>query len=280
MMRSLFKRLGWAGSISLGIIVFCFLLAILAPVVAPFPAQGMGTPNITDKLMPPSAEHWLGTDHLGRDMVSRVIYGARVSLTTGMLIVALSLAIGLPVGLLAGYFGGWIDDALMRVTDVFLAFPALLLAVLMAAAMGAGMVNSTVAVAVTWWPWYARLARAEVLVLRGQPYVEAARVMGVSHGTIILRHILPSTSRPLAVQAALDFGPALLTASALSFLGLGILPPTADWGQMVNAGRSFFPLRWWYAAAPGVTIFVLALAFSVLGDALRGDDGGLGDAAR
>ncbi|NVD42613.1 ABC transporter permease [Ensifer sp. HO-A22] len=279
-MRDLLKRLGWAGSISLFIIIFVALLAIFAPAVAPFPAQGLGAPNIADKLTPPSAEYWLGTDHLGRDMVSRVIYGARVSLTTGLLIVALSLVIGLPIGLLAGYFGGWIDDALMRVTDVFLAFPALLLAVLMAAAMGPGMVNATVAVAVTWWPWYARLARAEVLVLRGQPYIEAARVMGVSHGTIILRHILPSTSRPLAVQAALDFGPALLTASALSFLGLGILPPTADWGQMVNAGRAFFPLRWWYAAAPGVTIFVLALAFSVLGDALRGDDGGQGDVAR
>ncbi|MDQ0322031.1 peptide/nickel transport system permease protein [Pararhizobium capsulatum DSM 1112] len=279
-MRKLLNRLGWAGSASLAIIGLVLLLAVFAPAVAPFPEQGLGAPNIASKFAPPSFEHWLGADHLGRDMVSRVIYGARVSMTTGFLIVALSLAIGLPVGLLAGYFGGWVDDALMRVTDVFLAFPALLLAVLMAAAMGAGMVNSTIAVAITWWPWYARLARAEVLVLRGQPYVEAARVMGVSHARIILRHILPSASGPLAVQAALDFGPALLTASALSFLGLGILPPTADWGQMVNAGRAFFPLRWWYATAPGVTIFLLALAFSVLGDALRGGDGGQADVAR
>jgi hypothetical protein len=158
-----------------------------------------------------------------------------------MLIVAFSLLIGLPVGLAAGYFGGWVDEALMRTTDVFLAFPALLLAVLMAAALGPGFLNSIIAVSVTWWPWYARLARAEGLVLRGQPYVEAARLAGVSHPRIILRHILPATARPLTVQAALDVGPALLTAAALSFLGLGVLPPTADWGQMVDAGRKFFP---------------------------------------
>jgi peptide/nickel transport system permease protein len=202
-------------------------------------------------------------------MLSRVIYGARVSLTSGMLIVAVSLMIGLPVGLLAGYFGGWLDEGLMRLTDVFMAFPALLLAVLMAAALGPGLLNSIIAVAVTWWPWYARMARAEVLALRGQPYVEAAQLMGVGHGRIILRHILPTAMRPLSVQAALDVGPALLTASALSFLGLGVLPPTADWGQMVDAGRKFFPERWWYSAVPGIVIFGLALVFSILGDALR-----------
>jgi peptide/nickel transport system permease protein len=194
-------------------------------------------------------------------------------MTAGLLIVAAALLIGLPVGVAAGYFGGWADEALMRVTDIFLAFPALLLAVLMASALGPGLANSIVAVAVTWWPWYARMARAEVLALRNQPYVEAARLMGVGHPTIIVRHILPAALRPLGVQAALDFGPALLTASALSFLGLGILPPAADWGQMVDDGRAFFPERWWYSAAPGVAIFIMALAFSVLGDALREREG-------
>ena len=277
-MRALINRLGWPGTLSLGLIIAVVLLAVLAPLLAPYPGQGAGAPNIAAKLQAPSAAYWFGTDHLGRDMLSRVIYGARVSMTTGFLVVGVALLVGLPIGLAAGYFGGWVDEALMRVTDVFLAFPALLLAVLMAAALGAGMVNCIIAVAVTWWPWYARLARAEVLVLRGQPYVEAARVMGVSHATIIARHILPAASRPLCIQAALDFGPALLTASALSFLGLGIRPPIADWGQMVNAGRAFFPDRWWYVAAPGVTIFALALAFSVLGDALRANDGGQPDA--
>jgi peptide/nickel transport system permease protein len=279
-MKALFRSLGWAGTLSLCIIIGYAFLAVLAPVLAPYPAQGVGAPNIADKFAPPSTTFWLGTDHLGRDVLSRVIYGAQVSLTTGVLVVALSLLIGLPVGLVAGYFGGWIDESLMRITDVFLALPALLLAVLLASALGAGMWNCILAVAVSWWPWYARLARAEVLVLRGQPYVEAARVMGVSNATIILRHILPTASKPLGVQAALDIGPALLTASALSFLGLGILPPTADWGQMVNAGRAYFPERWWYSTGPGFAIFVLAVAFSVLGDALRDRDGGARNAPR
>ena len=273
-MKKLVRRLGIPGSIALAIVTLFVLVAILAPWIAPYPLQGAGAPNVIAKLQPPSASYWLGTDHLGRDILSRIIYGARVSLANGLLIVAFSLLIGLPVGLAAGYFGGWIDEALMRGTDVFLAFPALLLAVLMAAALGPGFLNSIIAVAVTWWPWYARLARAEVLVLRGQPYVEAARLSGVSHPRIIIRHILPATGRPLTVQAALDVGPALLTAAALSFLGLGVLPPTADWGQMVDAGRKFFPARWWYSAMPGMTIFIIALAFSVLGDALRDRKGG------
>lgn len=269
----LVRRLGWPGTICLAIVAIFAVAALCAPLVAPFPAQGLGAPNIASKFHPPSWDNWLGADHLGRDVLSRVIYGARVSMTTGVLIVAVSLLVGLPVGLLAGYFGGWADEGLMRVTDVFLAFPALLLAVLLAAALGAGMLNCIVAVAVTWWPWYARLARAEVLTLRNQPFVEAARLMGVSTPRILLRHILPAALRPLGVQAALDVGPALLTASALSFLGLGVLPPTADWGQMVDAGRPFFPERWWYAVAPGLSIFVLALAFSVIGDALRDKEG-------
>jgi len=268
-MTRLASLLGPRGSLALAVILAFAALALFAPLLAPWPAQGLGDPNVIDKLKPPSAAHWLGTDHLGRDMLSRVIYGTRVSMTSGILIVAFSLLIGLPVGVLAGYFGGWADEALMRTTDVFLAFPALLLAVLMAAALGPGLLNSIIAVSVTWWPWYARMARAEVLVLRGQPYVESARLMGVSHPRILIRHILPGAARPLLVQAALDVGPALLTAAALSFLGLGVLPPTADWGQMVDGGRKFFPDRWWVSAAPGLAIFVLALAFSVLGDALR-----------
>jgi peptide/nickel transport system permease protein len=276
-MKAVLTRLGRPGALALAVILIFVALALLAPWLAPQPDQGLGSPNIAAKFQPPSTSYPFGTDHLGRDMLSRLIFGARVSLTSGLLIVAFSLLIGLPVGVLAGYFGGWIDEGLMRVTDVFLAFPALLLAVLMAAALGPGLLNSIVAVAVTWWPWYARMARAEVLALRGQPYVEAAHLMGVSHPRIILRHILPAAVRPISVQAALDVGPALLTASALSFLGLGVLPPTADWGQMVDAGRKFFPDRWWYSAAPGIAVFVLALAFSVLGDALRDHEKGRPD---
>lgn len=268
-MRALVSRLGWPGTVSLAFIVFMCLGAIFAAWVSPYPAQGAGTPNILDKLNGPGLQYWFGTDHLGRDLLSRVLYGGQVSITTGLTVVIAALLIGTPIGIVAGYAGGWVDETLMRITDIFLAFPALLLAVLMAAALGAGMLNCILAVAVTWWPWYARLARAEVLVLRNQPYVETARLMGVSTPRILWRHILPATFKPLGVQAALDFGPALLTASALSFLGLGVRPPIADWGQIVNDGRVYFPERWWVVVAPGMAIFLMALAFSVLGDALR-----------
>ncbi|WP_298852631.1 ABC transporter permease [uncultured Ruegeria sp.] len=268
-MNTAISRLGVAGSIALGVICLFLLAIIFAPYVAPFPEQGVGDPNIASRLLPPSPEHWLGTDAFGRDILSRVIYGGRVSVTIGVTVVIIGLCIGLPVGIVAGYSGGWIDETLMRITDVFLAFPALLLAVLVAAALGAGMWNCIIAISISWWPWYARMARSEVLVLRGQPYVEAAQVMGVSHPVILVRHILPAVFRPLSVQGALDFGPALLTGSALSFLGLGVRPPTADWGEMVNAGRAVFPDRWWIAVMPGLTIFIIALAFSMLGDAVR-----------
>ena len=261
--------MGWPGAISLAFIALMCVGALFAAWMSPYPAQGAGAPNILDKLQDPSLQYWLGTDHLGRDLISRVLYGGQVSITTGVVVVMAALVIGTPIGIIAGYSGGLIDEALMRITDVFLAFPALLLAVLMAAALGAGMLNCIIAVAVTWWPWYARLARAEVLVLRNQPYVETARLLGVSTPRILARHILPATFKPLGVQAALDFGPALLTASALSFLGLGVRPPVADWGQIVNDGRLYFPERWWVVVAPGMAIFLMALAFSVLGDALR-----------
>lgn len=269
MLKGLISRLGWPGTISLAFIVLMCLGALFAAWVSPYPAQGAGSPNILDKLNGPNLQYWLGTDHLGRDLISRVLYGGQVSITTGLVVVLAALVIGTPIGIIAGYSGGLIDEALMRITDIFLAFPALLLAVLMAAALGAGMLNCIIAVAVTWWPWYARLARAEVLVLRNQPYVETARLMGVSTPRILVRHILPATFKPLGVQAALDFGPALLTASALSFLGLGVRPPVADWGQIVNDGRLYFPERWWVVVAPGMAIFLMALAFSVLGDAIR-----------
>lgn len=268
-MRKLISWLGWTGTLSLLFILVACFSALLAGWVAPYPEQGAGAPNIVDKLSPPGLQYWFGTDHLGRDMMSRVLYGGQVSIVTGLIVVVAALIIGTPIGIIAGYSGGLIDELLMRVTDVFLAFPALLLAVLMAAALGAGMLNCIIAVAVTWWPWYARLARAEVLVLRDQPYVENARLLGVSKPRILWRHILPATFKPLGIQAALDFGPALLTASALSFLGLGVRPPVADWGQIVNDGRVYFPDRWWYVVAPGLAIFLMALAFSVLGDALR-----------
>lgn len=268
-MRNLTQRLGTSGTISAVIILATLLAIIFAVWIAPFPDQGAGAPNLAARFSPPSMDYWLGTDSRGRDIVSRILLGGQVSVTIGLTVVLLALCIGLPIGIIAGYAGGWVDEVLMRITDVFLAFPALLLSVLLAAALGAGMVNCIIAISISWWPWYARIARAEVLSLRNAPYVEAAQIMGVSTPVILWRHILPSVSGPLGVQAALDFGPALLTASALSFLGLGVAPPIPDWGAMVNEGRAVFPERWWISVMPGLAIFGLALAFSLLGDAMR-----------
>ncbi|MEI2707366.1 MAG: ABC transporter permease subunit [Ilumatobacteraceae bacterium] len=269
-MRRLVHRLGWPGTIALACVLGFIAVGILAPWIAPYPAQGAGAPNVAAKLTGPSADYWLGTDHLGpRHPQPADLRHADIAVERDAdrgLLAADRPAGGIGRGLFRrlGGRGADADDRCLP------GLPgACCLAVLMAAALGPGFLNSIIAVSVTWWPWYARLARAEGLVLRGQPYVEAAQLAGVSHPRIILRHILPATARPLTVQAALDVGPALLTAAALSFLGLGVLPPTADWGQMVDAGRKFFPDRWWYSAMPGVTIFIVALAFSVLGDALR-----------
>ncbi|MBI3762563.1 MAG: ABC transporter permease [Chloroflexi bacterium] len=250
------------------IVILC-LAAVLAPYLTPRAAEGRGDPNPPEKFMPPSTEHTLGTDHLGRDLYARMLFGGRTSLAMGFIVVAVALLIGMPLGAVAGYFGGWIDETVMRVTDVFLAFPPLLLAIAIAAALGPSFTNASIAIALTWWPWYTRLVRAQVVSLRERPFVEAARVMGVGDFTIIARHLLPNALTPVVVQATLDIGSAILTGAALSFLGLGVRPPAADWGQMVSAGRVYFPERWWYATFPGLAIFLATLAFNLLGDSLR-----------
>jgi peptide/nickel transport system permease protein len=250
------------------IVIFC-LAAIFAPYLTSRAAEGLGNPNPVEKLKPPSAEHPFGADHLGRDLYARLLFGGRTSLAMGLIVVAVAVVIGIPLGALAGYFGGWVDETVMRITDVFLAFPPLLLAIAIAAALGASFTNAAIAIALTWWPWYTRLVRAQVLSLRERPFVEAARVMGVADLTIIVRHLLPNALTPVIVQATLDIGSAILTGAALSFLGLGVQPPTADWGQMVSTGRIYFPDRWWYATFPGLAIFIATLAFNLLGDSLR-----------
>lgn len=259
--------MGFAGAFTIALIAFAI---IFAPWLTDYALQGQGEPNTIDKFLPPSAAHWFGTDHLGRDLFARVLYGGRVSLAIAILVVGLAISIGAPLGAIAGYCGGWIDEIIMRITDVFLAFPPLLLAILLSAVLGPGFVNMAIAIALSWWPWYARIARAEAASLRTRPYVEAAQIMGVGHLRIIRRHLTPSIIGPIAVQGTLDFGTAILTASSLSFLGLGVSPPTADWGQIVSNGRLYFPDRWWYVVFPGLAIFIAALAFNFLGDSLRG----------
>lgn len=254
---------------SLVVIVLFVLGAILAPVLTPYPEQGRGDPNILEKFQPPSRTHPLGTDYLGRDVWARLLFGGRSSLSIGLLVVFVASVIGIPLGAVAGYFGGWIDDVLMRITDIFLAFPPLLLAIAIAAGLGASFVNAMIAIAFTWWPWYARLVRAQTLSLREEYFVEAARSIGVSDATIITRHILPNVLTPVLVQATMDIGSAILTGAAMSFIGLGVQPPAPDWGKMISTGRIYFIERPWFAGSAGAAIFLVTLAFNLLGDAVR-----------
>jgi peptide/nickel transport system permease protein len=268
LMWNAFRR-DWLAVASLVVIVAFIVGAVFAPWLAPYPEQGMGVPNIGEKFQPPSSDHLLGTDYLGRDVLSRILYGGRSSLSIGFLVVIVAAFIGIPLGAIAGYHGGWIDDALMRVTDIFLAFPPLLLAIAVAAALGPSFSNAMIAIAITWWPWYARLVRAQALSLRERHFVEASRSIGVSDTNIIRRHIFPLVLTPVLVQATMDVGSAILTGAAISFIGLGVRPPTADWGKMISTGRIYFLERPWYAGSAGLAIFLVTLAFNLLGDAVR-----------
>jgi peptide/nickel transport system permease protein len=242
------------------------VVGLLAPVLAPYPPDAA---QPTQTLLPPSAAHWFGTDQLGRDVFSRILYGARVSPMIALLVLFLACVVGVPLGIAAGYFRGAIDDVIMRVTDVFLAFPALLLALAIAAVLPPSIGSVTFAIAITWWPWYTRLIRGQAASVSGRPYVEGARAAGVSHTRILFRHVLPNSLTPLIVQVSLDVSAVILTVSALSFLGLGAQDPTPDWGLMVSQGQQYFQTQWWLVTFPGIAILLTAVAFNLLGDGLR-----------
>ena len=242
------------------------MLGLLAPLLAPY-APDAALP--TQTLLPPSTAHWFGTDQLGRDVLSRILYGARVSPMIALLVLFLACVVGVPLGIAAGYFRGAIDDVIMRITDVFLAFPALLLALAIAAVLPPSIGSVTFAVAITWWPWYTRLIRGQAASVSGRPYVEGARAAGVSHTRILFRHVLPNSLTPLIVQVSLDVSAVILTVSALSFLGLGAQDPTPDWGLMVSQGQQYFQTQWWLVTFPGIAILLTAVAFNLLGDGLR-----------
>jgi peptide/nickel transport system permease protein len=243
--------------------------AVLAPLIAPFPADAGDATHPLETLEAPSSAHPFGTDQVGRDVFSRVLYGARISPVIALLVLAISCVIGIPLGIAAGYFGGVVDDVIMRVTDVFLAFPALLLALAFAAVMQPSITNTVIAIAVTWWPWYTRIVRGQAASVTGRPFIESARAMGIPHRRILLRHVLPNSITPVIVQVSLDVGGVILTASALSFLGLGAQDPTPDWGLMVSQGQQFFTTHWWLVTFPGAAILLTAVAFNLLGDGLR-----------
>jgi peptide/nickel transport system permease protein len=267
MVRAL--RRDWLSMISLMIILIFILSSIFAPYLTPYPEQGRGEPNIGEKLLPPSREHRRGTDRMGRDLFARILFGSRTSLSVGFLVVAIAISIGLPLGAIAGYFGGWVDEIIMRLTDVFLSFPPLLLAIAIAAALGPSFTNAMIAIALVWWPWYTRIVRAQTLSVKERAFIEAAQGIGVGNMKIITRHVLPNVLTPTLVQATVDVGAAILTGAVLSFLGLGVQPPTPDWGKMVDVGRAYMLVAPWYAAFPGLCLFLIAFSMNLLGDGIR-----------
>lgn len=253
------------GLLGLVLLVLLVATALLAPFISGSPIEQ----NIAQRLQPPSAQHLLGTDQLGRDVWSRVVNGAAISLQVGFGVVILSVLMGVLVGLVAGFLGGVWDNLLMRITDVFFAFPSLILAMAIAAALGPNLNNTVVAVALVSWPIYARLVRANVLALREREFVEAAKALGASPFRLMTRHLLPNTLTPILVQASFDVGGAILTAAGLSFIGFGAQPPTPEWGAMVSETRNYIAEAFWAPTSPAVAILLTVLAFNLLGDALR-----------
>lgn len=248
------------------IAIFVFT-AVFAPFIAPYPEDVIAV-HMDARLLPPSTAHLLGTDEMGRDIFSRAVFGSRVSLTVIAVVVGLSAAVGILIGAVAGFLGGKIDEIVMRITDMFLAFPSILLAMAIAAALGPSLINAMIAITTTWWPWYARLVRGQVLSIKERPFVEAAVTLGAGKGRIIFRHILPNSLSPILVQMSMDAGYVLLTAAGLSFIGLGAQPPTPEWGLMVSLGRIYMPQWWWCATFPGLAIMITVLGLNLIGDTL------------
>ncbi len=257
------NRLAMGGLV---VVVVLMLASMLAPVLAPYDP---GIQNLANRLARPSAAHWLGTDELGRDILSRILFGGQVTLGMVVAVVIMVAPLGLAIGCIAGYFGGTLDRVLMRVTDVFLSFPRLILALAFVAAIKPGVTSAVFAIVLTAWPPYARLARAETLTVRGTDYIAAVRLTGASSFRIILRHIVPMCIGSLVVRVTLDMSSIILTAASLGFLGMGAQPPSPEWGAMIATARRFILEQWWVPTIPGVAIFVASLAFNLLGDGLR-----------
>ena len=249
------------------VIVLGFLIiAAIAPLVAPYPAIYTDIPN---KLLPPSPGHFFGTDDLGRDVFSRILHGSRITLQIGIIVISIAYAIGLTLGSVSGYYGGRLDELIMRFTDVMLGFPSILLAMAITAALGSGLFNMMLALSFGWWPWCCRVVRSQVMSLRKAPFIEAARAVGATDRRIILFHILPNSLGPILVQATVDFGWTVLVAASLGFLGIGAQPPAPEWGLMMGIGRIFFLTQPWLIVFPGLAIFAFVLGTNLLGDGLR-----------
>lgn len=264
-LKTLWKQKNFMFKLGLVICLIWLVIAVIAPLMAPHDPLAQ---NLDIRFQPPSGAHWFGTDSLGRDVFSRVLYGSRISITAGLITVLVSFVIGMLYGAAAGYAGGVLDDIMMRFSEMIQSFPPLILAMVIAAAMGPSIVNSVFAMAIIWWPNYARLTRSIVISIKGNDYVTAARLMGASRTRILFREILPNSIGPLVVMSTLDLGNAILMFSGLSFLGLGVQPPVAEWGAMVSDGVATFQ-NWWIAAFPGLAIFTVAIGANFIGDGLR-----------
>ncbi|MCR8725412.1 D,D-dipeptide ABC transporter permease [Frigidibacter sp. ROC022] len=252
--------------VGLSLITLVLFTMAAAPWIAPYDPNRI---DLTSRLAPPSLKHWMGTDQIGRDLFSRIIWGSRVSVSIGFAIVGISMLIGTVTGAFSGLVGGRTDSIIMRFMDVLLSFPSFVMAMALAAALGPDLINAMLAIAVVRIPFYVRLARGQALSLRERPYVKAAVTFGATRMQIVRRHVVPNAMAPIIVQSTLDIGSAILTAAALSFIGLGAQPPTAEWGAMVSAGRDYLLDQWWYATFPGLAILLTAVGFNLLGDGLR-----------
>lgn len=269
--RKMAKTFSRSASSMLGLfIVLVFLFtAIFGTMLAPYPEDALGVTHLDNKLQPPSSEHWFGTDEVGLDIFSRVLIGARLSLQIGLTVTGIAVLIGVPLGMLAGMAGPKLREVIMRITDIFLSIPGLILAIAIVGALGPGILNAMVALSLVWWPGYVRLVQAKTLSLRNETYVTAAQSLGASMPRVLFVHILPNCLSPIIVKASMDMGMAILGAASLGFLGLGAQPPHPEWGAMISVGRNYLPDWWWYSFFPGLAIYLTVLGFNLLGDGLR-----------
>ena len=267
-MWATFRR-STSAMLGLFIVVVFLVLAAIGPWIVPFPEDALGSINLDRKLLPPNAVNWFGTDEVGMDIFSRVVVGARTTLWIGITVTGVAILIGVPLGLFAGMSDGWLREGIMRITDIFLSIPGLILAVAIVGALGPGILNAMIALSLVWWPGYVRLVQAKVLSVRNETYVMAAHSVGASQTRIVFLHVLPNCTSPIIVKASMDMGMAILGAASLGFLGLGAQPPYPEWGAMISIGRSYLPDWWWYSLFPGLAIYLTVLGFNLLGDGLR-----------
>jgi len=269
--RKIFKRLfhNKLTIVGLAIVIAVVVSAIFAPVLAPYPKDALGAVHFKQVNQPPGIGFLFGTDEIGCDILSRVIYGARYSLMMGVVVLTIAVVIGVPLGLIAGYIGGWADKIIMRVTDVFLAVPSIILAMAVSAILQPNLMNSMLAISFGWWPWFTRLVQAETLKVKNEQFIISSEGIGASKGRIMFREILPNCLPTIIVKISTDVGFVILTGASLGFLGLGALPPTPEWGTMIASGRTFMPTVWWSSVFPGLAIMLTVLGFSFLGDGIR-----------